>query len=227
MPKLEKAKLVGLHNYTTDYENPADGEYSVEVQFNPETLKLQLSNQNSGGDQASGSSTQFIGTGSSTMAVELLFDTTASGLDVRRRTEAIAYFIFGSSEDSDDDRRVPPIVSFRWGSFIFEGVMESMDETLEYFASDGTPLRASVSFSLKRDALVLYQKNRLQKRTHEPNQGMWADHRLEASESGQSLQQMAGKQGKSEDWKKIAEANDIDDPLRMPVGQLVDMKPGR
>lgn len=223
MAELKKAEMVGLQDYSTNFQRPDSGDYRVEVQFNPETLKLSLSNQNSGGDQPAGSSTQFIGTGSSTMSVELLFDTTASGIDVRQRTEAIAFFIYGGSEETSTNERVPPIVSFRWGKFIFEGVMESMDETLEYFAEDGTPLRATVSFSLKRDALVLYQKNRRTDRTNEPNQGLWPDKPLKTAQPGQSVQAMAGDQGKSGDWKGIAEANDIDDPLRPEPGSLIDM----
>jgi hypothetical protein len=224
MPELKKAELVGLQDYSSNPQQPASGDYRVEVQFNPETLKISLSNQNSGGEQPGGSPTQFIGTGSSTMSVELLFDTTASGIDVRKRTEAVAYFIFGNSEQSSEERRVPPIVSFRWGTFIFEGVMDAMDETLDYFAEDGTPLRATVSFSLKRPALVLYQEDRLTERTNEPDQGLWADGPLQAAQSGQSLQAMAGSRGKSSDWKKIAAANDIDDPLRLQVGALIDLR---
>ena len=223
MPELMKAESVGLQDYSSNPQQPANGDYRVEVQFNPETLKLNLSNQNSGGDQLAGSPTQFIGTGSSTMAVELLFDTTASGIDVRKRTEAIAQFILGSSEGSSNEQRIPYIVSFRWGSFLFEGVMESMDETLEYFSEEGTPLRASVSFTLKRDSLALYQENRLTNRTNEPDQGLWADGPLQSAQPGQSLQSMAGNQGKSSDWKGIAAANGIDDPLRLEAGVLVDL----
>ena len=34
---------------------------------------------------------------------------------------------------------------FEWGSFIFQGVVDSMDETLDYFSEEGVPLRATVS----------------------------------------------------------------------------------
>ena len=40
---------------------------------------------------------------------------------------------------------MPPGVRFLWGSFQFDGMMDSLEETLEFFSPDGRPLRASVS----------------------------------------------------------------------------------
>lgn len=223
MGELARAKLVEVEEFSLNPQEPAEGTNVVEVQFNPESLKLNLSNQNSGGDQPGGSSTQFLGSGSSTLSVELLFDTSASGIDVRKRTEAVAYFIVGDAQRETEQRRVPPKVSFRWGSFIFEGVINSMDETLEYFSEEGVPLRATVSLSLKRDALVLYQEERLGQRTAEPNQGVGAITPLQQARAGDTIQGMSGRRGRSSDWKAIAAANNIDEPLRLQPGTLIDL----
>lgn len=225
MPELARAKIVQIEEFSQDPAQPAAGTNEVEVQFNPESLKLSLSNRNSGGDQPGGSSTQFLGTGSSSLSVELLFDTSASGIDVRKRTEAIAYFIVGDVQR--EQNRVPPKVSFRWGSFIFEGVLESMDETLEYFSEEGIPLRATVALSMKRDAIILVNAQRLGRRTTEPGQGVGQVTPLQTARQGDSLQSMAGRLGKSGDWKAIAAANNIDDPLRLQPGALVDLNPPR
>ena len=223
MEQLKRAELVEIDDYSLDPGPPAEGKQVVQVDFNPESLKLTLSNQSSGGDQQAGGSTQYLGPGSSTMSVELLFDTSASGIDVRKRTEALAYFIVGDAQREGEQRMAPPKVSFRWGSFIFEGIIESMDETPEYFSEEGVPLRATVSLSLKRDALVLYQEERLGQRTQEPNQGMGEVQPLSPARTGDSVQSMAGRSGRSNDWKAIAAANDIDDPLRLEAGAMINL----
>src|ERR1700724_31044 len=114
----------------------------VPLQFNPATLKLAYSNDNKGGDQPGGSSKQFVGSGTSKMSVELLFDTTETNDDVRETTKKVAKFIQPKGEKDPKSKRVPPEVQFEWGTFIFRGVIDSMSETLEYFSEEGKPLRA-------------------------------------------------------------------------------------
>jgi hypothetical protein len=223
MEQLERAKLVEIDDYSLDPGPPAEGKKVVEVDFNPESLKINLSNQSSGGDQQAGGSTQFLGPGSSSLSMELVFDTSASGTDVRLRTEALAYFIVGDAQREGESRMAPPKVSFRWGRFLFEGIIESMDETLEYFSEQGVPLRATVSISLKRDALVFYNEEHLGQRINEPNQGMGGITPLSQAQSGDSVQSMAGRSGYSANWKSIAAANDIDDPLRLEAGAMINL----
>ena len=49
---------------------------------------------------------------------------------------------------------------FQWGSFLFEGVMDSMDETLEFFSADGRPLRAKVSISITSQDIQFQSRRR-------------------------------------------------------------------
>ena len=44
----------------------------------------------------------------------------------------------------------PPGIQFRWGSFVFAGTLDSMEETLDYFGEDGTAMRSTVSLSITR-----------------------------------------------------------------------------
>jgi hypothetical protein len=48
--------------------------------------------------------------------------------------------------------KVPPKVRVDWGAFSFLGLVDSYKETIDYFATDGTPLRASVSLSMSSPA---------------------------------------------------------------------------
>jgi len=46
-------------------------------------------------------------------------------------------------------------VSFEWGSYTFQGVMESFRETIDFFSAEGVPLRALVSIGLARQDQAL------------------------------------------------------------------------
>lgn len=46
-----------------------------------------------------------------------------------------------------------PLVAFVWGAFSFEGIIESLEQTLELFSSQGVPLRATAQLTLARQRL--------------------------------------------------------------------------
>src|SRR5688572_16472621 len=138
----------------------------VPVQFNPETLKVSYSNQKAGGDQRGGSAIQFVGAGTTKLSFDLWFDVTAAPVDqgaggggqsqpvtdVRRLTKQINDFIV-PEETGNKDKFLPKAVRFLWGTFLFDGIMESMNENLEFFSEDGKPLRASVSVTLTQQEI--------------------------------------------------------------------------
>jgi hypothetical protein len=220
--KITKAELVEIKKFSanSDSLSQAESEHKVEVQFNPQSLKLNLSNQNTGGDQPGGSTKQFVGSGSSKLSLELLFDTSATGADVRAETQKVAYFVMAQEQENKDDKRKPPNVRFQWGSFIFEGVIDSMDETLDYFSEEGVPLRATVALSLSRDDIVVLRGNA---RGGGAGNNTGATSPLDAARPGDSIASMAARIGASADWKAIASANDIDDPLRLEAGARVNL----
>ena len=49
---------------------------------------------------------------------------------------------------------------------------------------------------------------------------------LTPAQDGDSIQQMAARNGNSGDWKSIAAANGLDDPFRLQAGALLDMNAG-
>jgi hypothetical protein len=75
--------------------------------------------------------------------------------DVRKMTQRVAYFITPKPSDKPQfrDKSVPPATRFRWGTFRFDGIVESMDESLEFFSADGRPLRAGVSLSITQQSI--------------------------------------------------------------------------
>lgn len=197
----------------------------VEVQFNPQSLKINFANENKGGDQPGGSSKQFVGSGTSKMSVELLFDTTASGKDVRKQTEKVAFFIQAKPDPKNKNKRVPPGISFEWGSFIFRGVVDSMDETLDYFSEEGVPMRATISLNITRQEIEFLFGDAAKSNGNSTaaNAGSPGTSPLQAPRPGDSVQSLAGRNGNSGDWKAIASANDIDDPLRLSASALINV----
>jgi hypothetical protein len=148
MSELQKATLVEI----TPGEKPSEVGTPVPVQFNPATMKLQISNSTEGGQSRGKQTRQFLGTSSTTLTVELVFDTADEGTtrqprSVRERTAMVEKFVLPKSKEKT--KQAPPKVRFHWGPFVLDGVIDSINIDIEHFAGDGTPLRAKVGLSIK------------------------------------------------------------------------------
>ncbi len=144
MPQLTKATL---EEVSTD-----DITVIVPIQFNPTSLRLQLSNRTEGGDQPGRQARQYIGTGSATLSLELIYDTADEGTtgwpkSVLEYTSQLEYFITPRLQGGQ--HQAPPRARFSWSEFSIEGVVEGLTVELDHFAHDGTPLRAKASLSIK------------------------------------------------------------------------------
>ena len=224
MNGLKKAELIELNQ---TFDDKKKGGQIVEVQFNPESLKLTYANQleqAKGGDQASGNGgRQFVGAGTTKLALQLWFDVTAMQKDpvddVRRLTQKVLYFMTPQKSKDGPKKLTPPGPRFSWGSFQFDGLVEGMEENIEFFSPEGKPLRASIS-------LTLSQQKILEAKFDESNvPKLPGRNPLTSAKAGDSLQNMAAKSGKG-DWQSIAAANGIEDPLRMSPGQLINLNAG-
>jgi hypothetical protein len=220
--KLEKAKLIELQE---DLKTELTGGKKVDVQFNPDTLKVTYANQvvqPEGGNQAGGTAgRQFVGEGTTKLALTLWFDVTAMTAnpvdDVRRLTKNILHFMTPKPFNQEKTKWTPPGTRFSWGSFIFDGMIEGMEESLEFFSSEGKPLRASISLTMSQQK-ILVSKFEGEGAAKRPGTREFAK-----AKQGDTLQGMAAGSGKGGDWQGIAEANKIEDPLRMDTGQFVDL----
>jgi len=198
------------------------------VQFNPDTLKVTYANQvvqPEGGNQASGTAgRQFVGAGTTKLALTLWFDVTAMTEnavdDVRRLTKDVIHFMTPKASEQDSSKLAPPGTRFSWGSFIFDGMVEGLEESLEYFSPEGKPLRASIGLTLGQQKILVSTfegDGRVSRAGARP---------FASARQGDSLQSMAANAGKGGEWQGIAAANAIEDPLRMDAGQFVDLNAG-
>jgi hypothetical protein len=228
MPGAEKLEKAELRELDAAFTNEINTDKKCQVQFNPETLKVSFANQvatpSGAGDQKGTPARQFVGAGTTKLSLQLWFDVTApmppeqkTEQDVRKLTAKVAYFITPKPEG---DKFVPPAVRFLWGSFQFDGIMESMEESLEFFSSDGRPLRASVTINLTQQKITEFKF----RDTDGPGATQSPGTRpLTPAPQGKSVQSMADSQGKGDNWQDIASANGIENPRLLQPGQLLDL----
>lgn len=130
----------------------------VTVHFNPASLIYTVTssvNQKAGAPKTS----QFVASFSGELNMDLQFDTTGLGYDVRTDTDKVALFMQPSgaataaasnNNTSGLPPKVPPALVFQWGTYTFQGVMKSFKETIDFFSAEGVALRALVSITLTR-----------------------------------------------------------------------------
>jgi len=239
--KLAKAELRELD---AKFKNEVDPNNRVPVQFNPESLKVSFANQiatpSGSGDQNGPQANQFVGAGTTKLALTLYFDVTAplpdklpKANDVRELTQLVAYFITPKGDPENKPTKfIPPSVRFLLGTFQFDGIMESMEETLELFSAEGRPLRATVAIGLTQQKITKFGFNQ-DKPPDPPNATRRGGNqpgtsRLTEAPAGSSLQSLVANQaggGAGADWQTIAAANGIENPRLLQPGQLLDLNP--
>ncbi len=224
----ESANLVKAELQEIDLANPEkEPTQKIPVQFNPESLKVSFANQiqtpEGSGDQRGSPAQQFVGAGTTKLTLQLWFDVNApqkgeTVLDVRKMTEKITHFIIPKPDAKDKKKFIPPGVRFIWGSFQFDGLMESLEESLEFFSADGIPLRASMTLNLTQQKIDVYKFGKDAPARTPPT----GTRPLTEAPKGSNLQNMAANSG-NDDWQSVASANGIENPRSLQAGQLLDM----
>lgn len=215
-----------------------EGKHRVTVQFNPESLKVSYSNQvippqKEGAQEQRGTDgTQFVGKGTTKLSVQLWFDVTALAqdtkakgpTDVRELTQKVIFFITPQPTEKDPKKHLPPGIRFLWGSFQFDGIVESMEESLDFFSSDGRPLRASITMNLTQQEIGALRNEKFQGGSaNSGRQSTPGTRPLAQAASGSTIQGMAADRGLGSDWQEIAAANRIENPRLLQPGRFIDL----
>ena len=250
---LQKATLTAIDPDTG--QPSTDPNLGVEAQFNPQTL--QMTYRNVGPDGATVNLRQSSTQGAplqqtgylADLSVDLLFDTTTTGDDVRNVTVKIVRMIKGDnktdSQKSQDSTTAPPrqLVQFCWGTFLFNGCVQSVTETLEFFSEDGVPLRSSMKIGLNGVELDRTNPSAFAglglsfsigggigggigfSASASLNAGISVGSTpLTLAKAGDTLQGLASRA--NADWKSIASANNIDNPRMVPPGTILNLNVG-
>jgi hypothetical protein len=121
----------------------------IPVQFNPASLQYTIANTLNQKDPNNKKSVQFVSQATAKLTMDLVFDTTMTGVDVRETTDKMAKLLRPYGNDN-----VPPSVEFSWGTYTFTGIVEQYKETLDFFSASGVPLRSGINLTLSSNAVV-------------------------------------------------------------------------
>lgn len=192
-----KAKLKALPN------GPA-----ITVHFNPASLVYTVENSNPQQGR-NPKRRQFAAQFTGKLSMDLQFDTTTTGADVRKDTGQVAKFMESSAQANKSaqskgaNQPAPPVLSFDWGAYHFQGFMDSFKETIDFFSPDGIPLRAMVSITLSRQDQVFD--------TGADNQKPQPASLVPTAETG-STQNVTDQGGDSNATRALAAANGLENP---------------
>ncbi len=188
----------------------------IPVMFNPPEYRIQKTNQFAEvGIPGLGSSLlQFVKGGSETLSMDLFFDTTDLGVDVRVFTELVV-----SLTSLNAKTHAPPSLIFIWGTLIFPCVLESVTQQFDYFNPIGMPLRAKLTVTLKGRDLLEDLLSSIPLESADRTKGV-------VVKSGDTLQAIAAQEyDDSRQWRLIAEASGLDNPLTIQPGQALTVPP--
>jgi hypothetical protein len=174
---------------------------------------------------------QFIRGNAEKLTLELFCDTTDDGMGANARSVTEETDKFYQLVKIIPTRHAPPVVTFSWNRRFpgdsldsafgnqrrnsFTGVAESVRQKFTLFSPEGVPLRATVTLVLREYRPIEEQVRQLNlsspDRTH--------SHVLAVGETLSSLAaryyQLPG------EWRRIAEANGIEDPRRLETGRVL------
>lgn len=149
---------------------------------------------------------QFVSGQATSLNMELFFDTTDSGIDVRERAGLIT-----ALAEPDMLTRSPPRLLLLWGSLAFPCFLVSVRQSFDYFDATGLPLRATLTVEFKgHDSAV-----------QAPVAGPPAAESVTryVAKAGDSVQSIAvSVYGDPGQWRRIAKANGVDDPRALAAG---------
>jgi hypothetical protein len=208
---------------TKAYLAAKGGSDRLDFMFNPKELSITKSSswkdaQSRGAKKAP--KKEFVGTNARTLSMELLFDGWASGKgDVSSKLKQLFDWTCPTQESMSANKPQPSVVVLHWGSQAwFEGYVKQVNATYTLFDDQGTPLRATAKVSLEELPADAASQN--------PTSGSLPGHRTYRAVSGDSLHSIAYQEYRRPGyWRALAEANGIDDPLRLEPGMTLLIPP--
>jgi nucleoid-associated protein YgaU len=215
-----------------------EGGEVIECWFNPKEYTVAKQNQWKI-DPVTGTSlptAQFGGGQGQKLQLDLLFDATdKDNGDVRTVTDKLFHAMEAQSQFATGTNSArPPTIEFEWGmTSTFKAVADSLSVQFTLFRPDGVPIRAQAKLSLIQVARAVgksTQKSGGNSRTPgsapgtNPTTRGIAGLRSHVVRDGDSLQAIAfASFGDPTLWRRIALANDIDDPMRLRRGTILSI----
>ena len=189
-----------------------------QVQYNPTAFQFDKPvSWQEHDEQGQQSSLEFQKSVPANLTMELMFDTTNEGGDVREKwVNGLLHLTNpmvkpAQGESANLDKKRPPKVMFMWNSFKFNGVIESVNVTYLMFSTSGAPLRAKVNLKMKEWKPEEWYNPAGGGRSI----GSGAV-QLVTLRPGETVSALAIRMGSS--TSRICQDNNIDDPMSVPAG---------
>ena len=191
----------------------------IEFQFNPKELSIQKSarwERKPARNAKKASAPEFAGAEPCKLTLEMFFDASDTELgSVVEPVEELFRCCVPTEDTVANKKAVPPLVQLSWGTIVsFPGFITSVQAKYTLFAPDGTPIRATCSVSMEEMPGDPLGQN--------PTSGALSAHVVHKVIAGDSLASIAFREyGDPAMWRPLAEANSIDDPVRLPLGAVL------
>lgn len=119
----------------------------------------------------------------------------------------------------DRDLHAPPPVRFNWGPFEFPAVIEKLGRKATMFHPDGTPSRVSLAVTFK-------EYRSLRQQLEDPRRESADKTKRRIVVGSEQLWYIASREyDNPNEWIRIAEANDLDDPRAIEPGDWLVLPP--
>ena len=193
----------------------------IQFQFNPRELSIQKSakwERKPARNAKKASPPEFAGADPCKLTLEMFFDASdTDGGSVVSPVEQLFSCCVPTEDTRDQGKATPPLVQLNWGAIVsFPGFITSVQAKYTLFSPEGTPTRATCSISMEEMPGDPLGQN--------PTSGALSAHAVHTVISGDSLASIAYQEyGDPAMWRPLAWANNIDDPIRLPVGATLLM----
>lgn len=177
---------------------------------------------------------QFVRGQNETMTLDLFFDSTEKGMGTGATSVTKDTDKFYQLVQIEPAAHAPPICKFTWGTFpgvdvsahvgnqkrdSFQCIVESVRHKYTLFSPEGVPLRATLSLTLREYKTLDEQLSKLNLNQRDRTQG-------QVLQAGDTLSSVAGQQyGRPGEWRRVADANGIQDPRRLTPGAFLTLPP--
>ncbi|GAA3537021.1 hypothetical protein [Kribbella ginsengisoli] len=166
---------------------------------------------------------QFVHGGMRTLEMELFLDTYESHRDGTRVVNAAGDDVRASVAqvtdlmNIDPTTHAPPVVLFTWGSLTFTCVLARAAQRFVMFLPDGTPVRARIQVTFNEFTNAELEAKEIKRET--------ADYtKVRVVGQGETLAAIAADvYADPTQWRPIAVANRIDDPLALIAGTALSV----
>jgi len=224
-PRAGGAPASLQHAYLELREPPADGGTAnpsneslgkIEFQFNPRELSLTKNAKWKRDTQRNARRSgppEFTGSDPSKLSLEMFFDATDAMDDkVVKQVDKLFACCVPTAKSRQGKKGSPPWVIFHWGGLTsFSAYVSSVACKYTLFTPSGTPVRALCTVTLEEISGEQGGQN--------PTSGALAARDVHVVVAGDTLASVAfTAYGDAALWREIAEANAIDDPMRLHPG---------